>query len=73
MTDYLSRGDAAAFLQQKGVPVTAGQLAKLASSGRGPSYSRFGKHALYRPEDLLTWLASELKPVTHGRTQPRTA
>lgn len=71
MSEYLSRDDAASFLQQKGLPVTKNQLAKLANAGRGPLYYRLGKYAVYRHEDLVKWLASELKPAMSGRTLPR--
>lgn len=57
---FLTRPEAAQFLQAHGYPVTRRQLEKLAWSGGGPAYRRFGRRVLYRPDDLLAW--------AHGKT-----
>ena len=71
-TDWLDREAAARWFAARGVTsLTARQLAKLASAGRGPAYHKLGKYAYYRAEDLNAWLAAEMRPVTNGRAAPR--
>ena len=53
--------------------VTATTLAKLAGAGRGPAYTRFGKHVVYRPGDLDEWIRAEIKPAVRGRKDARGA
>jgi len=59
---FLTRVEAARFLQQRGFPVAARTLATLVSRGGGPAYRRFGQRALYRTEDLLAWAESRCSP-----------
>ena len=73
MNDYLTRDQAAEYLSSRGLRVSAGYLAKLATAGKGPSYSRLGKYAYYQPSDLDAWLKTNLTPVTAGRTSPKAA
>jgi len=59
---FLTRAEAARFLQERGFPVAARTLATLVSRGGGPAYRRFGQRALYRTEDLLAWAESRCSP-----------
>jgi hypothetical protein len=54
----LTRDKAAAALSDCGYPISKLSLATLACRGGGPIYKRFGKRALYRWSDLLTWAES---------------
>ena len=54
----LTRADAAAFLTERGFRVAHATLAKYATVGGGPLYESFGRRPLYRPADLLAWVAS---------------
>ena len=56
---FLTRKQAAAFLQAEGYPVPASTLATMATRGGGPAYSLFGRHALYAKEQLLEWAQSK--------------
>ena len=55
---YLTRPEAAAFLAERGFPVTKGSLQKLASVGGGPRYRIFGNKALYSAVELIEWAES---------------
>lgn len=57
---YLSRADAAEFLSEQGLPISASTLAKLAVVGGGPPFAKFMSRALYQPEDLQEWAARKL-------------
>lgn len=65
---YLRRKEAAQWFSDRGLThVTVAHLADLADAGRGPPYSRMGRHAYYKEPDLVAWLATALKPATRGR------
>lgn len=51
----LSRPDTASVLQTAGFQVSASTLAKLAVSGGGPEFIKFGRQVLYEPERALNW------------------
>lgn len=61
---YLTRAEAAEYLQARGVHRTRATLAKLAVSGSGPRYRKFGAgrgaRALYTPDDLDSWIDDQL-------------
>jgi excisionase family DNA binding protein len=42
-----------------GYPVKT--LAEWRSNGDGPPYVRLGRHVRYRPEDVETWIAAQVK------------
>jgi hypothetical protein len=64
----LPRGHAAAFLTERGYPVKKATLAAYATTGRGPSFRRFGKAVLYSPAELLAWADGRCsKPVCSTR------
>lgn len=77
MTDKLTREHAAEFLTDNGYPTSRLTLAKYASVGGGPVYSRFGPRVYYTPADLLAWaeakstgpvnLASEAKAILESK------
>lgn len=56
---YLTRPQAADYLTDHGFPCRPKTLAKHACQGGGPRYIKYGLRTLYRPEDLLTWAASQ--------------
>jgi hypothetical protein len=49
------RKGAAAFLELHGYKVAPATLAKLASTGGGPPFRKFGRKPIYAPSDLLAW------------------
>ncbi len=55
----LSRAEAAAFLTERGYQVAYATLNKYATVGGGPIFESFGRRPLYRPSDLLAWVASK--------------
>ncbi len=54
----LTRAEAATFLSERGFRVAYATLNKYATVGGGPVYESFGRRPLYRPADLLAWVAS---------------
>jgi len=61
MTDkFLTRREAAEYLNSKGLPIAHATLGKLASVGGGPLYCRFGRVAVYKAADLDDWAARKL-------------
>lgn len=54
----LTRAEASAYLIARGYRVAPATLAKLACLGGGPTFTSFGRRPLYRPGDLLAWVAS---------------
>lgn len=62
----LSRKEAAAFLRQRGCPISHNTLATYASnnnSGGGPSFYKNGHRTLYKPVDLEVWRKNRLRKV----------
>ena len=60
------RKAAQALFRSLGYPVTARQLEKLAHSGNGPRFVRFGRRALYDPAELIAWAESRISaPRAH--------
>lgn len=57
---YLSRPEAASYLTERGLRISAGTLAKLACIGGGPEYARWGNRCVYTPADLDRWIKSRL-------------
>ena len=59
----LRRNEAAEYLKDRGIPGCApATLAKLASIGGGPKFSKFGKWPVYSVGDLDAWIAARLSP-----------
>ena len=65
---YLTRCEAADHLQSKGVRYTAATLAKLASTKQGPLFTKIGRRALYRADDLDSWVEEKAQA---GLTQTK--
>lgn len=55
----LTRSEAAAFLTERGYRVAYATLNKYATVGGGPVFESFGRRPLYKPADLLAWVASK--------------
>ena len=55
----LTRTEAAAFLTERGYRVAYATLNKYATVGGGPVFESFGRRPLYKPADLLAWVASK--------------
>lgn len=53
--EWLSRKEAASYLNAIGAPVGTRTLASLASKGDGPPYKLVCGRAFYRPADLDVW------------------
>lgn len=58
----LTRTEAAAFLTERGYRVAYATLNKYATVGGGPVFESFGRRPLYKPTDLLAWVASKTTP-----------
>ena len=61
---FLNRKEAARYAaEERGAPVTAKTLAKMACLGGGPLYQIFGNTALYTKENLDAWIDGKLSPL----------
>lgn len=62
MTEYLRRAEAASYLRQNYGFGTAKTLAKLACSGGGPVFYKWGeKVVVYRVTDLDLWATGKMR------------
>jgi len=59
----VTRNGAAEYLGSLGFPISANRLAKLAVTGGGPEYHRWGGRVLYEPASLLQWAKEREKTV----------
>jgi hypothetical protein len=63
----LTRAEAARFLNDRGFPITPGQLSQLVHRGIGPTPEVLwggAKRPLYRPSTILEWAKSRcIKPA----------
>lgn len=70
---YLSRAEAAAYIQSRGIPCSKRYLQKLAVTGGGPTYRKNGtgrnSRALYTRESLKTWIESRLSGPRSSTSQ----
>jgi hypothetical protein len=62
LESILTRDKAAEALSKFGYPTTKLTLSTLASRGHGPVYRRYGRRALYRWGDLVSWAESRCSP-----------
>ena len=60
MRQYLTRAEAAAYLTERGLPISKNTLQKMATVGGGPPYQIFGNKALHEPAKLDEWAESKL-------------
>ena len=70
---YLDRAEAAQHLSERGLSITKNTLQKMATTGGGPAYQRFGNRAVYTVAALDAWVKAKLTaPRQHTmRTPPR--
>jgi hypothetical protein len=61
---YLNRRQAAACLSDQGFPTAPATLEKLASTGGGPMYRKYGRRVIYERGDLLAWAAARTQRVS---------
>jgi hypothetical protein len=57
---YLRRIEAAAYIKNKYRWGSRQTLAKLAVTGDGPVYRKFGRMVLYSPEDIDAWRLTKI-------------
>jgi len=57
---FLTRGEAAEYLNDLGFPVSKLTLMKWATTGGGPAFRKFGVRALYEPRELVQWAEAKL-------------
>lgn len=62
MSDYLTRAEAAGYLNERGLPITKNTLQKMATTGGGPVYRLFGTRTVYTASDLDAWVEQKLEP-----------
>jgi hypothetical protein len=69
-TVYLSRSEAADYCKSRGFPCAKNTLTKLASTGGGPAFKKFGpsrnSRVLYTREGLDAWITSQLSASQTG-------
>lgn len=66
---WLTRDKAASYLRSAGYPISDQRLAKLAVTGDGPEYRRWGSRVLYDPTLLMKWAKN--RKGTPGRPARR--
>jgi hypothetical protein len=69
-TDRFRRKQAAQVLTERGYPISAAQLAKLACTGEGPEITYFGRYPIYPADKLFAWAEAKSTPPvrsTHER------
>ena len=58
---FLRRAEAAAYVHGRyGFPCSKGWLAKLATTGGGPTYRKAGKFPIYDVDDLDSWAQNRI-------------
>lgn len=72
-TRYLRRDEASEYIASKwGVPAAKNTLAKLAVTGGGPAFYKFGRIPLYLPADLDAWATERLSHRSFRSTSEAT-
>jgi hypothetical protein len=71
-TSWLTRDGAASYLRAAGYPISEQRLAKLAVTGDGPEYRRWGSRVLYDPILLMKWAKDRESTPSRPAHQPRT-
>lgn len=69
----LSRAEAAAFLSERGFRVAYATLNKYATVGGGPIFQSFGRRPLYKPTDLLAWVAEKSSSPRRSTSEQQAA
>jgi hypothetical protein len=65
----MDRAQAAEFLTSYGYRTARATLAKLAVTGNGPAYQKFGRRPLYLAADLLQWAQDRCGPVIRSTSK----
>src|SRR5690242_7331448 len=65
----LNRQEASAFLNELGYKTAVASLNKLASTGGGPKFRKFGRKPLYSPTDLVAWAEARTSPPVRSVTE----
>lgn len=63
---FLSRPEAAEFINAMGLKISPKTLAKFASTGGGPEMRHFCRRVFYEPPRLVEWVESRLSPGRHS-------
>lgn len=66
----LSRKDAANFLTDLGLTISAQTLARLFSEKKGPMCMRVGSRAMYRERDLIEYLRQQCSAPRQSSGEP---
>ena len=66
---YLSRREASEYLKRQGLPVAATTLAKMVTTGGGPSFQRLGRNAVYTASGLDAWATARLGTARANSSQ----
>jgi hypothetical protein len=69
----LSREAAAQALSAAGYITSPSTLATKATRGNGPGYRIFGKRAIYRWGDLISWAEEQTAPLRHNTSEIKQA
>ena len=69
----LTRAEAAAFLSERGFRVAYATLNKYATVGGGPVFESFGRRPLYRPTDLMAWVAGKTSGPRRSTSEQQAA
>jgi len=65
----LSRHEASRFLTEKGFKTSMSSLNRFAWSGDGPVFRKYGRMALYAPDDLIRWAEGRLSRPVKSTTE----
>jgi hypothetical protein len=65
----LGREAAAKALTAAGFVTSPATLATKATLGNGPAYRIFGKRAIYRWGDLITWAEAHTEPLRYSTSE----
>jgi hypothetical protein len=66
---FIRRREAAEYLASIGLPIAFNTLQKLATTGGGPVFRKFGRWPVYRREDLEAWARSRLSKPKASTSQ----
>lgn len=66
---YLTRPEAAEYVADRGLIVSKGTMAKLATCGGGAKYQVFCGRAYYLPADLDDWIANKLSTPRYSTSE----
>jgi hypothetical protein len=73
MPEYIDRRAAAEYLTKRGLKIAFNTLQKMATTGDGPPYRRFGARVVYTIAELNVWAAEKLGEPQSSTSQRRKA